>query len=137
MGDAAVLRESTLDRIAPAEVALPDDADTTLSARFFPTPGKPSTLGTDRDTALDLASIDAVPYGTGAAVEGDSAEWPEAVRLIEAGEVEALAIQEDADLELTLCSGRSIVTTPPDLSAAATLTAPQIICGQNKAMQLR
>ena len=112
-----------------------------LSASFFPTPGKPSTLGTDRDTALDLVSIDAAPYGIGSGVALDddatSAEWTDAVRLIENGEVEALAIREDADLVLTLCSGRSILTTPPDLSAAATLTAPQIICGQNKPLALR
>ena len=137
VGDAAVLGDSALAPVAPADIAIPSDAETGLSTRFFPTPGKPSTLGTDRDAPLDLASIDAVPYGVGEEVQGDIAEWDDAVRLIENGEVEALAIQEDADLELTLCSGRSIVTTPPDLSAAATLTAPQIICGRNQPLQLR
>ncbi len=138
---AAVLPGSTAASVAPPDVTIPREPGGDLSARFFPTPGKPSTLGTDQDTSLDLASIDATPYGigsaVGSAVDGDSAEWTDAVRLIENGEVEALAILEDADLELTLCSGRSILTTPPDLSAAATLTAPQIICGQNKPLALR
>lgn len=122
-----------------AEPRIAPEATGDLSTRFFPTPGKPSTLGTDRDAPLDLATIDAVPYGIGAAVapEGDDMPWAEAVRLIEAGEVEALSIDGDADLVLTLCGGRSILTTPPDLAAAATLTAPQIICGQNKPLALR
>ena len=141
--EAAVLPGSTAASVAPPDVTIPREPGADLSARFFPTPGKPSTLGTDQDTSLDLASIDANPYGIGSAVgdavDGDTAtaEWTDAVRLIENGEVEALAILEDADLELTLCSGRSILTTPPDLSAAATLTAPQIICGQNKPLALR
>ncbi len=140
---AAVLPGSTAAAVIPPDVVIPREPDADLGARFFPTPGKPSTLGTDQDSALDLASIDASPYGIGSAlskaVDGDTAtaEWNDAVRLIENGEVEALAILEDADLELTLCSGRSILTTPPDLSAAATLTAPQIICGQNKPLALR
>ena len=138
---AAVLPGSTIASITPPDVTIPREPGADLGARFFPTPGKPSTLGTDRDTSLDLASIDATPYGIGSAVrkavDGASTEWADAVRLIENGEVEALAILEDADLELTLCSGRSILTTPPDLSAAATLTAPQIICGQNKPLALR
>jgi len=144
VGQAATLSAPGIAAIAPAEVAIPaQTAGADLSARFFPTPGKPSTRGTDRDTQLDLASIDATPYGVGTelstTVEGDatSARWADAVTLIENGEVEALAINEDSDLILTLCSGRSILTTPPDLTAAATLTAPQIICGQNKPLALR
>ncbi len=140
---ASVLPGSTASSVVPPDVTIPREPGVNLGARFFPTPGKPSTLGTNRDTSLDLASIDATPYGIGRAlgdaVDGDTAtaEWADAVRLIENGEVEALAILLDADLELTLCSGRSILTTPPDLSAAATLTAPQIICGQNKPLALR
>jgi len=143
IGTPSVLSAPGFVSVAPGGMSIPREPGGNLSTRFFPTPGKPSTLGTDRDSQLDLVSIDAVPYGIGAevseAVDGGeaTAEWTDAVALIENGEVEALAIMEDADLVLTLCSGRSILTTPPDLAAAATLTAPQIICGQNKPLALR
>lgn len=141
IGPAATLGAPGAASVTPPDITIPREPGADLSAQFFPTPGKPSTLGTDRDTSLDLVSIDATPYGVGeqvaVAVEGDSADWADAVGLIENGEVEALAITEDSDLVLTLCSGRSILTTPPDLASAATLTAPQIICGQNKPLELR
>ncbi len=143
VASAATLPNAIPAAIPPSSVTIPTEPGVDLSARFFPTPGKPSTLGTDRDQPLDVAAIDAARYGIGGgvqtAVDADeaTAEWTDAVRLIEAGEVEALAILEDADLVLTLCSGRDILTTPPDLAAAATLTAPQIICGQNKPLALR
>ncbi len=140
---ASVLPGAGVAAVPPSNVVIPTEPGVDLSASFFPTPGKPSVLGTDQDKALDVASIDATRYGIGKGVgdvidgEAATAKWTDAVRLIESGEVEALAILEDADLVLTLCSGRDIQTTPPDLAAAATLTAPQIICGQNKPLALR
>ena len=140
---ASVLPTPTRATVSPSSAVIPTEPGADLSANFFPTPGKPSILGTDKDKPLDVASIDATRYGIGKGVgdvvdsDGATAEWEDAVRLIEAGEVEALAILEDADLVLTLCSGRDILTTPPDLAAAATLTAPQIICGLNKPLALR
>ena len=140
---AALLGNVTPDAVTPDHLELPAEARDPLSARFFPTPGKPSTLGTDQDQAIDVVALGAARYGIGSdaakAIDtnADTVEWADGLRLVETGEVEALSIKGESDLELTLCSGRTVLTTPPDLTAAATLNAPQIICGQNKALALR
>ncbi len=107
-----------------------------LNDRSFATPGKPSVLGTDQDTAIDVVAIDAAPYGIGSiASEGVSSEgadvkWSSAVRLIETGEVQGLSILDEESLLLTLCTGRSVMTAPPDLTSVTTVVAPEIICGR-------
>ncbi len=112
-----------------------------LNDRSFATPGKPSALGTDQDTVIDIVAIGAAPYGVGAAAdvskEGADVKWPSAVRLIEAGEVQGLSILDEESLLLTLCTGRSVMTAPPDLSSVTTVVAPEIICGRRSRLAIQ